>query len=190
MPSPPPRVVTYDFDDTLVRADGRPILAMFDQLRRDADRGPVYIVTARSRLTDGLAPVTVAHTISTHRLPVHGVYLAGSVPGKIRRVLQLGAVRHYDDLSDVNHALQQCGVDARLPLDEPRQNGAHVPSVEEIDRAALAAARQHAPHLTALSVTRRVPGLDAWVVEVAGRRRAPDGGRIVQHMLLEVRVRN
>lgn len=185
-----PTVVTYDFDDTLVRVDGQPIRVMLDQLRRDADRGHVYVVTARSRLTDALAPATVAETIATHRLPVREVYLTGSVPGKIRRVLQLQADRHYDDLPEVNHALRQCGVDARLPLGDPRYNGTATRSVEEIDQAALGAARQHAPHLTALSVTRRVPGIGKWLVEVVGRRRTPDGGRVVQHMLLEVRTRD
>ena len=185
-----PCVVTYDFDDTLVRVGGQPIYSMLDQLRRDAARGVVYIVTARSRFTDALAPSTVADTIAEHRLPVQKVYLTGSVPDKIRRVLQLRATRHYDDLPEVNHALQRCGVDARLPLSEPRRNAGGTLDVEEVDQAALAAAQQHAPHLTALAVARRMPGIDGWVVEVVGRRRTPDGGRVVQHMLLEIRVRD
>jgi len=183
-----PLVVTYDFDDTLFTPSGKPIAYMHERLRADARHAKCYIVSARSRRTDKLAPLSVADAVRQYDLPVTGVYLTGSDRAKVIRAVGLQSTLHYDDLPDVNAAMADHGVVTITPIRAARRNGGD-PSADDVDRAALSAARQHNPALTAITIVRKRQGPDFWVVEVHGRTRTANGGSLVHRMLLEVKSR-
>lgn len=113
-------VVTFDFDGVLNSGKLKPFspddeeFILIDKnaklLRRLAKSHDVFIVTARrSEARD-----RIVNFAKINRLPIQDVFAMDGNPGKIAKVQQLKAVRHYDDNHTVVDGLNELGIRAVL----------------------------------------------------------------------------
>ena len=94
-----PDKVSFDWDGTLTTSRGKKLL------QNELSRGSIiYIISARSRITDDIVKLT-----NEYRIPGTNIFMTGSNPKKIEKVKELGIVRHYDDNPDVRRQLEGIG---------------------------------------------------------------------------------
>lgn len=134
------QVISYDFDGCMhvsvvghdpinfTDADSwEPFTEMHDQLREDAKNHKIIIVTARPPETN----VYVQEFLDKYKLPVEEIYATNNWP-KTPLLLELGAIKHYDDNDALINPLKAAGIE--FILVDPFKRTQVVESVETMEK--------------------------------------------------------
>ena len=105
----PARPASFDFDDTLVRGMGLPILRTEEIVRRWHAAGhPCVITTARPPPDPGTICSVTLHCLR-RRLPIIQVYYT-NLQLKGPTLHEIGAIVHYDDMEEQLRSAAEFGV--------------------------------------------------------------------------------